>query len=70
MGLNRSGLVCAIAWKILQPKKNMGNIIHDMREARSDHVLCNEDFVDFLRELESSGSAYSYYVNHVRYENH
>lgn len=65
LGLNRSGLVSAIAWKMLQPKKAISNIIHDMREARSEHVLCNEDFVDFLRSLEKSGPAYSYYVNPV-----
>ena len=65
MGLNRSALVCALAWKMLQPKRTMKMIIHDIRERRDPYALCNEDFVKFLLEFDSYGPAFSYYVNPV-----
>ena len=55
-GLNRSALVCALAWKMLQPKRAMRMIIHDIRERRDEFALCNEDFVKFLLEFEELNS--------------
>jgi hypothetical protein len=65
MGLNRSGLVSALAWKMLEPKRPVKHIIQEMRRERSSFVLGNEHFVKFLLEFDSVGPVYSYYVNPV-----
>lgn len=49
-GLNRSGLICAIAmWKLDMP---MMRAIDVIREARGPDALSNRFFVSFLRSLE------------------
>jgi protein-tyrosine phosphatase len=50
MGLNRSGLVAAIALIDSGEAVDVNDALRTLRRARSKDVLCNPDFVAYLRQ--------------------
>lgn len=54
-GLNRSGLITALA--LIRSGSTPDEAIKQMREKRSDAVLCNANFEKWLREYEFGGAS-------------